>query len=151
MKIPVVCLVVLLAVISIQESSAIPHPLHKLHKVAGAGALLLKPKLVVGGALVGKKLVGGALLGKALLKPKLIGAGLVGGALVGKALLLKKPKLVVGGLVAAKLAKKALLVGAGALAAKNLLAHKQPCSTRTSSVVTVIRSQTTEQLPEAIE
>lgn len=71
-----------------------------------------------------------------LLKPKLV----LGGALVGKALLLKKPKLILGGLVAGKLAKKALVVGAGALAAKALIGHGRPCATHATHSASYSRS-----------
>ena len=139
MKIAIIFLVVLFAVLSVQSSSALPHPSHKLHKAAsaaGAGALLLKkfkPKIVAGGALVG-----GALLGKALIK---------------------KPLLIAGGLVAAKLAKKALVVGAGALVAKKLLLKlraKKPCvrncanCSRVRTVESAQREVTHEKISEPV-
>ena len=134
MKIAIFFLVFLVAALSVQSASALPHPSHKLlkaAKAAGAGALLLKPKLVAGGALVG-----GALLGKALIK---------------------KPLLIAGGLVAAKLAKKALVVGAGALIAKKLLLRaKKPCArnctkcSRTRIVESAQREVTHEKISEPV-
>lgn len=116
MKITFVFLALLIGALSVEFSSALPHPVHKLKKVAvvaGAGAHhLIKPKVVVGAALVGKAL---------------IAKKLIGGALIGGALLLKKPALIAGGVVAAKLAKKALLVGAGALVAKKIIRAIKPC------------------------
>ena len=136
MKIAIFFLVFLVAALSVQSASALPHPSHKLlkaAKAAGAGALLLKPKLVAGGALVG-----GALLGKALIK---------------------KPLLIAGGLVAAKLAKKALVVGAGALVAKKLLLKlraKKPCvrncanCSRVRTVESAQREVTHEKISEPV-
>ena len=107
MKIQIIFLVALFSILSIQHAFATHLLKHKVIAGAAGAGLLLKPKLIIGGALAGKALVGGALIGKALLVPKV--------------------------LIAAKVAKKALVIGAGAIVAKKIVKtiHRKKSCRRT--------------------
>lgn len=116
MKISIIFLIALLAIISIQSVSSLPH--HTNRVVTGSACCRSSS-----GISKKHKLLGAALLAKILLKPKIIAGAIIGGLIVKK--IIKK-----------KLIKDALIGGAAILIGKKLLRNRKRCKTNTVRHVT---------------